>query len=64
MDNNPDLVQAMNKVVRTADQAIRSAASGRPDYQIQADVINNLVKVVLQLDERIVALEEQLSSND
>jgi uncharacterized coiled-coil protein SlyX len=62
LSNDPKLIDALNRAVSKADQAIRATASGRPDPQAQADTINRLVKVITQLDERIVALEEKLKN--
>lgn len=62
MSNDPKLMDALNSTVRKADRAIRAGASGRPDHQAQADTINQLVKVITQLDARIVVLEENLKN--
>lgn len=62
MSNDPTLMDALNRTVRKADQAIRAGASGRQDHQAQVDTINQLVKVITQLDARIVMLEENLKS--
>lgn len=62
MANDPKLMDALNRAVRKADQAIRAGAGGRPAPQAHADTINQLVKVVTLLDARIVVLEETLKS--
>jgi len=62
LDNNPKLIEALNGAVRKADQSIRATANGRPDPQAQAETINQMAKVIMQLDARIVVLEENLKS--
>ncbi|NWD57269.1 hypothetical protein HX878_21305 [Pseudomonas veronii] len=62
MSNDPKLMDTLNSTVRKADRAIRAGASGRPDYQAQADAINQMAKVITQLDARIVILEESLKN--
>ncbi|MDF3239970.1 hypothetical protein [Pseudomonas veronii] len=64
MSNDPKLVEALNRLVRTADQSIRAAAHGRPDPQSQADTINQLANVIMQLDARIVTLEETIKGHN
>lgn len=62
MKNNENLINSLNSAVSKADQAIRASAAGRPSHTAQAEAINKLVKVITLLDERIVALEEKISS--
>ncbi|WP_454838195.1 hypothetical protein [Pseudomonas mohnii] len=62
MSNDPKLVDILNSASRKAELAIRDSATGRPNPQGQQDTINQLVKVILQLDARIVALEENLKN--
>jgi len=62
VSNDPKLMDSLRSTVRKAEQALRGAAQGRPDYNAQADAINKLVEVITQLDARIVVLEEQLNN--
>ncbi|WP_217190689.1 hypothetical protein [Pseudomonas shirazica] len=60
MSNDPKLIDALNRAVRKADQAIRASLTTRPDPQAAADAINSFSKVVQLLDARIAAIEEKL----
>jgi len=64
MSNDPNLITVLNTALRAAEQAIKSGSNGKSDPNQQLKAINALAKVVVRLDERLVALEDALNKKE